>query len=155
MMRGDVYFLRYDNTVGAEMGIGRSVVVVSSNEYLENSSVVQVLYMTTSPRERSQSVKLTSDINGQPRLRVSFVVCDQIHTIDKMRLEKPQYRVTDEEMSQIDSNLSHVLGIKCENVVVSDDGYELDKYKRLYNRALSELVALNVKSDCAKMKVSL
>lgn len=136
MKRGEVYFLRYDHSVGVEMGIGRPVVIISSDE--NRTGVVNVLYMTTSPREHFYSVQLTSDINGQPRLRDSWVICNQIHTIDKSRLENPQYTVSDEEMAKIDKELVSVLGLKT-------DEYELDKYKKLYNRALSELAALTVK----------
>lgn len=144
MKKGEVYFLRYDHSVGVEMGIGRPVVVMSDNE---RSGVVNVLYMTTSPREHFHSVQLTSDINGQPRLRTSWVICNQIHTIDKTRLENPQYMVSDEELEMIDNEVKVVLGLTLEGEDKLEKEYELDKYKRLYNRALSEIAALRVKYD--------
>ena len=141
MKRGEVYFLRYDHSVGVEMAVGRPVVIVSADE--SRIGVANVVYMTTSPREHNHSVQLTSKINGQPRLRDSWVICNQIHTIDKSRLENPQYTVSDEEMAQIDNELKRVLGLGV-------DEYELDKYKKMYNRALSELAALTVKRDSSR-----
>lgn len=155
MWRGEVYYVRYDNGVGHEEAVGRPVVLVSSQKGLDTAPVVQCLYVTTVLRQVSCNVL----INALPRR--SYVLCNQLNTIDKSRLDRCIGKVSEREMRQIDSQLKYVLGLtddeqieESEKVAPENDSeevaelrVELELHKKLYEKTLEKLVELRLEKD--------
>lgn len=167
MKRGDVYYLRFDNSYGHEMAVGRPVVIVSADERINLSQLVQVVYLTTSRRDYDDCYKLLSGY------RDSWACCNQLNTVDKNRLQDFQFHLTNPEMVEIDKRLKMVLGFdevsESENVCqvevaepvnIEDVGevapvvdksieleVELTMYKKLYEKALEKFIDLKFEKD--------
>ena len=100
--RGQVYFLREDDSVGAELSIGRPVLVLNNQELIDKLPTVIVAYMTTTPQKHNSTVKV---FTGR---KYSYVILNQIRTIDKRRLNEFMCTLTTKEMERIDTALSYV-----------------------------------------------
>lgn len=105
--RGDVYYLRQDWSYGHEIAVGRPCVIVSSDFGNESETpITQVLMMTTTPRANSVTVEVHST------KKLSWVLCNQINSVDRTRLGDFMCHLTDEEMDQIDNTLAYTLGLE-------------------------------------------
>lgn len=160
--RGEVYYIRLDGGIGSMQGIGRPVVIVSSEYGCEVSPVVTAAYMTTSPKRMNVAVETHS--TG----RASWVLCNQLVTVDKIMLERNLGTLTDEEMGRVEKALCISLGLEKEEQAkekeieiekpqenVSDNielRLEADTYKKLYEKALEKIVELSFQKDAAEEK---
>jgi mRNA interferase MazF len=152
VMRGEVYYFRYNDSVGSEMGIGRPGVIVSNDLGNKNSPVVNVIMMTTTPKNMDITVKLHT-----PK-KQSWALCNQIFTYDKQRLGTYMCILDDEEMGAIDEALRKALALgseveEYEEYEESDEIVELtaerDLYKRLYERVLDMMTDVTLEK-CEK-----
>ena len=73
--RGDVYYVRYDSGVGSEEAVGRPVIIVSSQEGIDSSPVLQVIYMSTNSNK--QKIKVNVPIYY---LQNIYIQLDIVHT---------------------------------------------------------------------------
>ena len=145
--RGEVYYIRYNDAIGAEQFVGRPGIIVSSNQSCDLGSVVQIVYTTTQYREYWFNPVLNSTN------RRSWALCEQITTVDKVRLGDRMCTLTDEEMAEVDEALRKLLSLE---VPVVDDSekdtriaeleaesldwqIEADCYKRMYEKAMEKL----------------
>jgi len=154
--RGEIYYVRYDNSVGSEEAVGRPVVLVSSQMGLDSSPVVQCVYLTTKLRQVSCAVHINS------MYRRSYALCNQLNSIDKARLDKRIGKISDREMVEVDRALKEVLGLmdnkplpqESEEVAPENDSeevaelrVELELHKKLYEKTLEKLVELRLEKD--------
>lgn len=144
MKRGEIYYIRYDNSVGCEQSVGRPCLIVSSQKGIDTSPVVQCVYLSTQQKHGSHNVLINSIS------RRSYAVCNQINTLDKSRFENFMGEAMPEEMAMVDAALKKVLGLADE--VVKGDNYadlrvELELHKALYEKTLEKLVALRMEMD--------
>ena len=77
--RGEVWYLKFNDSVGFEESVGRPAVVVSSEEGLGTTPIIQVVYMTTTPKKGGSVVELFT-----PKKR-SWALCNQIVSVDRSR----------------------------------------------------------------------
>lgn len=157
-----MYYLRYDHSQGYETAVGRPVVILSSQEYIDTRMVVQVAFVSTSPRRENQETNITVDT----RPRTSYVICNQVNTIDKSRLEldRCMYTLTDDEMQKVDEALLKVFGFdkpkaveKVEEVPKHEDAFvlaDLEVYKKLYEKTLEKLIESKLEYDDLRVKMS-
>ena len=158
--RGQVYFLREDDSVGAELSIGRPVLVLNNQELIDKLPTVVVAYMTTTPKVNNSTVKV---FTGK---RYSYVVLNQLRTIDKSRLTEFMCKLTTKEMERVNTALSYVMAIgeflpesEEEVVEVKDTApksdvnelaelkMELALHKALYEKTLEKLIELRLEKD--------
>ena len=158
--RGEVYYARYDDGVGSEMGVGRPVVIVSNDIGNETSPVVNVLFMTSAPKHNSTTVPVRTN------RRISNVLCNQVATFDKMRLGDKMCTLTEAEMAQIDERLALTFGLPRVDLTVearlreqiaelkaAKEAAEVqarvdsELYKKLYERTLEMLVEKRLDED--------
>lgn len=153
--RGDIYYvLKFGVTDGSVQDSGRPAVVVSNNKNNMFSTTVEVVYLTTQPKNdmpthvdiRSTGVKSTA-------------VCEQVTTVSRERISNPCGVCTNAEMEMIDAALAVSLGLNFdkESVEVNNEPEppvteyydhkeltmvvaERDTYKRLYEELLDKLV---------------
>lgn len=128
--RGDVYYIRFDDSYGSEEAVGRPAVVVSGDIGNRTSPIVNVLYMTTGPRTQSINVEVSST------KRRSWVLCDQIRTFDKNRFGDYMCTLSPTEMKKIDNALSVALGLNI------DDGRHEEEMRNLVEEHQQKLTAL-------------
>lgn len=157
-LRGEIYWWKLGNDFGSEESVLRPGVIVSSDGGNEKSPVVNVVCLTTKPRENGE---INVEIHGT--YEKSWALCNQIKTFDKSRVGRFMCMVSDEEMREIDRALMVALGLSYEDDEIEDDDGEIDyedqitelKYQnnvlqKLYEKALEELVSMRLGVDLAK-----
>lgn len=103
--RGEVYGVRMDNGVGSEEGYYRPGVIVSSNSRNNTAPTVNVCYTTKTIR--NCGVNFDTMATGVR----SWVLCNQIATVDKRRLGTRMGALTADELQKLDSCLEKVLDL--------------------------------------------
>lgn len=103
MKRGEIYYIEstYRET-GSEQRGGRPAVIVSNDKNNENSEVVEVVYMTTKPKN-----DLPTHVFIRSALSPSTVLCEQVNSVSVKRIGK----LTKSELAAVDSALAISLGI--------------------------------------------
>ena len=108
--RGDIYYISGTENYGAEQKGNRPAVIVSNDVGNYHSPVVEAVYLTT-----KQKNHLPTHVKIHSAEAPSIVLCEQISTIDKSRLEKCLGHVTDDEMKEIDKAIAISLDISRED----------------------------------------
>ena len=172
--RGEVYYIRYDDSIGAETAAGRPLLVISSDIGNKTSGVVSGLFLTTSPRGQSVNVEVNTT------KRKSWVMCNQIGTFDKIRFGDHMCTLSPSEMQKVDQALAMSLGLNLEDGsqkerheeeirdlmeehqskitaleaklreaqdTKSKDRVEADLYKKLYEKVLEMLTERKIQQD--------
>lgn len=92
--------------VGSEQRPGRPGVIVSNDEDNARLNTVQVVYLTTKEKPpRPTHVKVVCKM-------LSTALCEQLYTVDKMRLGNYVRTCTDAEMAAIERGIMAALGIE-------------------------------------------
>ena len=105
--RGEIYYVNPSYTeTGGEMWAGRPAVIVSNDQNNRHAKTVEVCYMTTRPKS-----DLPTHVNIHATGRMSTVLCEQITTVDKTRLQDGGMKCNSKEMAQIDEALRVSLGL--------------------------------------------
>lgn len=110
MKRGEIYFITrgYDEE-GSEQRAGRPEIIVSNDKCNENSTVLEVVYLTTQPKT---DLPTHVDIRSTPKNSVAL--CEQVNSIFKDRFGDYIATCTDYEMMLVDAALHISLGLDCE-----------------------------------------
>ena len=98
--RGDIFYIHREETVGSEQHSGRPAIIVSNADCNENSSVVEIVFLTCKHKR-----PLPTHVKIESIGRRSTALCEQITSVDVCRLGDYKGHVTDEEMRQIDAAL--------------------------------------------------
>lgn len=96
--RGDVFYI--ESTMNTETPSGRPAVVVSSEKTYDRG-LVQIVYLTTQPKE-----DLATHIDISSTQKTSIALCEQIRTVPITRLGDYICTCTDYEMQMIDIALA-------------------------------------------------
>ena len=96
--RGDIYYIERFQTTGSEQYPGRPAVIVSNNENNRHSATVEVVYLTTQPKEN-----LPTHARVNSCVRDSIAICEQITTVALERVGDYKGHVTDYEMAEIEA----------------------------------------------------
>lgn len=150
MKRGEIYYIEKSTsyqTMGSEQYAGRPAIVVSNEANNENSSVIEVVYLTTQPK-----TDLPTHVSIKSAKRNSTAICEQVTSVCVDRLGDYVGTCTDLEMQMIDIALAISLGIDRERSgfvelhdTASNDTIvrletERDVYKKLYEQMLERTV---------------
>lgn len=150
MKRGEIYYVERSgtsNAVGSEMYSGRPAIIVSNEKNNANSSVFEIVYLTTQPKQ-----DLPTHIVIRSAKRNSIALCEQITSVSEDRIGDYIGVCTDAEMQQIDIALAVSLGINIAvrptvevKPVANSDAVvrieaERDVYKKLYEQMLERTV---------------
>lgn len=107
MKRGQIYYVRSNNREeGSEQKGNRPAVIVSNNKNNDNSTTVEVVYMTTQPKN-----DLPTHVLIRSALRPSTVLCEQVFTVSTDRIGEWIGELTDEEEKNLNIALAISLGI--------------------------------------------
>ena len=110
MRRGDIYFVeRGYNEIGSEQRAGRPAIIVSNDKCNETSNVVEVVYLTTQPKN---DLPTHVDIRSAPK--ESIALCEQINSIFVDRIGDYIASCTEHEMMMVDAALAISLGLDFE-----------------------------------------
>ena len=137
--KGDIFYVQKGGRVyGSEQYAERPAVVVSNDIGNNNSSIVEVVYLTSQPKNNLPThAKVLCSVP-------STALCEQINTVSKERLGSYIRTCTKNEMDAIDKALKISLGLNGE-VVTQNDSLEVENLKKQLNEATSKIK--NLESD--------
>lgn len=105
--RGDIWYIESGyNTVGSEQRPGRPAIVVSNDRNNEHSSTLEVVYLTTQPKH-----DLPTHVTIRSTNRESIALCEQITSVAVERFGDYCGRVTEQEMSRIETAMQISLAL--------------------------------------------
>lgn len=100
MKRGQIYYIESNHQeIGSEQRAGRPAVIVSNDKNNENSTTVEVVYMTTQPKN-----DLPTHVFIRSSLRPSTVLCEQIYSVSTERLGT--YTETEAKLAAVTAELA-------------------------------------------------
>lgn len=144
MKRGEIYYIssNYQET-GSEQRAGRPAVIVSNNNNNNNNSeVVEVVYMTTRPKN-----DLPTHVVTRSTPQESVILCEQIASVSVQRVGERVGALTDTEMQQLDIALAISLGLELGTVkVVKRDPTE-EEMAKIRESVKQELMATMKKPE--------
>ena len=107
MKRGEIYYITSNyQEVGSEQRAGRPAVIVSNNNNNNNSETVEVVYLTTKPKN-----DLPTHVLTRSTAQTSTILCEQICTVSKLRLGNFIGTLTEKELQEVDIALAISLGL--------------------------------------------
>lgn len=104
MKRGEIYYIKNENTVGCEQRGIRPAVIVGNDLGNKYSPVLLVVYFTT---QKKKHLPTHVYVRGQ-----GIALCEQIFTIDKTRLLQKKGECTSSDMERINKALLISLGME-------------------------------------------
>ena len=108
IFRGEIYYVYPSgNGVGSEQNAGRPAIVVSNDKANLYSSVIEIVYLTTQPKN-----SLPTHVDIASAIRPSIALCEQIHSVSKSRVGGFIAKCTDSEIAILDGALCVSLGIE-------------------------------------------
>lgn len=115
--RGNVYWCCFENTIGSEIAKCRPAIIVSANDHNCNRhcDLLIVVPVTTLPNgmsARSDEVVISPQETGLPERSVT--VCNQLRSVDRIRIRQQIGHVQPVTMSAIDRCLLRVLALEPE-----------------------------------------
>jgi mRNA interferase MazF len=102
MLQFEIYLANLDPTIGVEMKNTRPVLIISPDEMNKYIQTVIIAPITSKSRSYPTIIKIRLNDSA------SFVVLDQIKTLDKQRLYKLIGTVNDEEIDNIKLTLQEM-----------------------------------------------
>ena len=114
LRKGDIYYIQESKTelpIGSEMWPNRPGIIISNDGNNQTSPVVQIVYLTSSYRKKTTPMHVEIQSAGIH----SIALCEQIHTVDKSRLDGYMGTISDTEQEQIDKAVCFCLGLDKSN----------------------------------------
>lgn len=106
MVKGDIYYVRIGNNgVGSEQKGDRYAVIIQNNIGNRYSQTVVVAFITTALHKAKlpTHVSILPSNSGIPE--PSVIMCEQIRTLDKSRLERKVGHLSDMKKHELDEAL--------------------------------------------------
>lgn len=145
--RGEIYYVAPSYTeTGSEIWSGCFVVIVSNDELNCCRNCVEVVYLTTRPKNDSPCHVILHATGKQ-----STALCEQISTVDKVRMTfngNVPCACTKKELAEIDAALLYSLSLDAPAPVTTLDLdktrllAERDIYKRMYEDLLERFTGV-------------
>lgn len=110
--RGDIWYIESGYSTGSEQRPGRPAIIVSNQRNNENSSTVEVVYLTTQPKH-----DLPTHVTIRSLSRESIAICEQISTVSTERMGNYRGCVTDAEMASVELSMLISLGMQVPETV--------------------------------------
>ena len=141
--RGDIYYISKTVSYGAEMIAGRPGIIVSNDINNANSTVVEVVYLTTKYKTAQPTHVLIDSAGAR-----GTALCEQIQTVSIDKIGDYVGHCTPEEMRDLDKALAASIGItkveiptkEAENHNTNKAEIERDLYKKLYEQLLETIL---------------
>lgn len=137
LRRGDIYYIDKEIVYGSEQQGGRPGIIVSNNVGNVESDIVQVVYITTQPKN-----DLPTHVTIHSAKQISTALCEQVWTISQSRVGDYVGRITEDEMVKIDRALAISLGIKKSSnqvVGIESNGDDVLEMASSYVKEIMEL----------------
>ena len=168
--RGEIYWVRMDSGFGYEQGVGRPGVILSCNTQNNSSGTVTVAYCSKQPHG-------VWEVAVEATGCTSYVKCNQIGTVDKMRLGKCIGVLNNAELRELENTLDDYFDLgyvdeekeaeferlknevsllmaelESKHKLIIDKDQVIDNMKAKYNKAVDRIVELELDRDIAARK---
>ena len=110
VQRGEIYHADLNPVFGSEQGGYSPVLIIQNNRGNRHSPTVIIAAITSRPKTKLPTHVLIRGIEGLEK--ESFVLLEQIRTLDKLRLEDYVGKLNREQMMKVDKALRSSTGIK-------------------------------------------
>lgn len=127
--RGEIYYIEPSKalqTTGSEQRSNRPGIVVSNSENNEHSSVVEIVYLTTQPKNT-----MPTHVIINSAVKTSIALCEQVNTVAVERLADYMGQCSEDEINKIDEALMISLNI--------DKNEERDSYEEMLRDTIEDL----------------
>ena len=127
--RGEIYYIEPSKalqTTGSEQRSNRPGIVVSNNENNEHSSIVEVVYLTTQPKN-----SMPTHVIINSAVKTSIALCEQVNTVAVERLADYMGQCSEDEINKIDEALMISLNI--------GKNEERDSYEEMLKDTIEDL----------------
>lgn len=135
--RGEIYYIEPSKTLqttGSEQRPNRPGVVVSNNENNEHSSIVEIVYLTTQPKN-----SMPTHVIINSAIKTSIALCEQVNTVAVERLADYMGQCSEDEINKIDEALIKSLGINVNG--------DRDVYEKMLRETIEDLKNQLIKKD--------
>lgn len=107
--RGDIVYVRNEEgkSTGCEWTKDRPAIIVSNNLCNEHSPVIEIVYLTTSPRKHLLPTHVI--VHSTPLNSVAL--CEAVYSVDKSRIESVIGQCSTSEILRINNALAISLGL--------------------------------------------
>ena len=106
MLRGTIHYILEGAHTGSEQSAGRPAVIVSNDVNNAHSSVVEVVFLTTSPKN-----KLPTHVTIKSSVKVSIALCEQVTSVSTSRVGDYVGTCSAQEMAEIEKAICTSLAI--------------------------------------------
>ena len=110
MRRGEIYHANLNPVFGSEQGGYRPVLIIQNNRGNQHSPTVIVAAITSQPKTKLPTHVPINGIRGLEK--ESFVLLEQIRTVDKRRLDDYVGRLNRDQMNRVEKALRTSMEIK-------------------------------------------
>lgn len=110
MKRGEIYHADLNPVFGSEQGGYRPVLIIQNNRGNQHSPTVIVAAITSQPKTKLPTHVPINGIRGLEK--ESFVLLEQIRTVDKRRLDDYVGRLNRDQMNRVEKALRTSMEIK-------------------------------------------
>jgi len=111
--RGEIYFADLDPVLGSEQGGVRPVLIIQNDVGNRYSPTVIVAAVTSSLKKNALPTHIDiGEFSGLSKR--SYILLEQLRTLDKRRLRNKVGRLPEEVMRQVDEALRISVGVQCE-----------------------------------------
>ena len=110
MRRGEIYHADLNPVFGSEQGGYRPVLIIQNNRGNQHSPTVIVAAITSQPKTKLPTHVPINGISGLEK--ESFVLLEQIRTVDKRRLDDYVGRLNRDQMNRVEKALRTSMEIK-------------------------------------------
>lgn len=104
--RGDIFYVGGGHATDGEQGANRPAVIVSNDIGNRYAPIVEIVYLTTQNKRN-----LPTHVHIKSSKRPSIVLCEQVTTVSKRRLERWLGHVTAKEMQEINRAIKRSLAL--------------------------------------------
>ena len=103
MEQYDICLINLDPTIGHEIKKTRPCVIISPNEMNKNIETIIIAPMTTKSHEYPTRISITL------RGKISWIILDQIRTVDKMRIVKRLGKLNSKTIKEVKQIIMEIL----------------------------------------------
>lgn len=108
--RGEVWWIDLEPVRGHEQGGTRPALIMSADLFNQSPSDLVVVIPITTKERKIRSFLLVHPPEAGLK-QISYIICDQIRTVSRARLNRPVGKVSDKTMREVERRIKFLLDL--------------------------------------------